>query len=125
MRAMDPKAPADFVSTCRAMAQQGGAKPFFRLRAPRTPTSPMLVVGEGSLGGLFSGGVTMANESYYTTVLLVLPATRWSSTISSKVDLPHAINFRALCGVNLITLRSKFRANETPELHRVDGRIVW
>jgi len=28
---------------------------------------------------------------------------RWSTTFSSKVNLPHAINFRALCGVNLVT----------------------
>jgi len=30
LRAMDPKAPADFISTCRGMAQAGGAQPFFR-----------------------------------------------------------------------------------------------
>ena len=28
-------------------------------------------------------------------------ATRWSTTLSSKVNLSHAINFRALSGVNL------------------------
>ena len=26
----------------------------------------------------------------------------------SKVDLPHTINFRALCGESLVTLRSNF-----------------
>ena len=29
--------------------------------------------------------------------------TRWSTTLSSKVNLPHVINFRALCGANLVT----------------------
>ena len=29
--------------------------------------------------------------------------------LSSKVKLPHAINFRALCGADLVTLRSKSR----------------
>ena len=32
--------------------------------------------------------------------------TRWSSTLSTKVNLPHAIGFRALCGANLVMLRS-------------------
>jgi len=32
-----------------------------------------------------------------------LVTTRWSTTPSSKVNLPHAINFRALCGANLVT----------------------
>ena len=27
--------------------------------------------------------------------------TRWSTTLSLKVNLPHAINFRALCGANV------------------------
>ena len=30
-------------------------------------------------------------------------ATWWSSTLSSKVSLPYAINFRALCGAQLVT----------------------
>jgi len=46
-------------------------------------------------------------------------AARWSSTLSSKVKLPHAMNFRALCGATLVTLRSTFRANKPLELHRV------
>jgi len=33
--------------------------------------------------------------------------------------MPHAINVRALCGANLVTLRSKFGASKTLELHRV------
>jgi len=35
-------------------------------------------------------------------VQLVL-ATRWSTTFSSKVDLPHTIDFRVLCGAKLVT----------------------
>ena len=31
------------------------------------------------------------------------PSTRWSTTLSSKVNLPHAINFRTKRGANLVT----------------------
>jgi len=31
------------------------------------------------------------------------PTARWSTTLSSKVNLPPAIYFRALCGANLVT----------------------
>ena len=44
--------------------------------------------------------------------------TRWSTTLSSEVDLHNAIDFRAACGANLVTLRSKIRPNETRVLHR-------
>ena len=47
-------------------------------------------------------------------------ATRWITTLSLKVDLPYAINFRALCEANLVTYRSK----ETLELYRVEGNIL-
>ena len=30
-------------------------------------------------------------------------ATRWTTNLSSKVNLHHAIDFRALCGANLVT----------------------
>jgi len=39
----------------------------------------------------------------------------YRSTLSSKVNLPHATNFRAVCGALLVTLRS----NESLEVHRV------
>jgi len=39
-------------------------------------------------------------------------ATRWSTTLSSKVNLPHAIIFRALSGANLVMLPSEFGRNE-------------
>jgi len=48
--------------------------------------------------------------------------TRWTSTLSSKVNLQHAINFRVSCGANLVTYPTKFWGGETLELHRVDVR---
>ena len=47
--------------------------------------------------------------------------TRWSTRVSSKVNLHHAFDFRALCGANLVTLRSRYHPNETLVLHRVVG----
>jgi len=44
---------------------------------------------------------------------------RWTATLSSKVNLPEAINFRALCGANLVTYPPVFLGNETVEVHRV------
>ena len=46
--------------------------------------------------------------------------TWWSSTRSSKVNLHHAINFRSICGANVVTYSPKFWGNATLELHRVD-----
>jgi hypothetical protein len=45
-------------------------------------------------------------------------ATRWSHELSSKVNMLHAIDFGGLHGAHLVTLRSKFRPNETRVLHR-------
>jgi len=47
------------------------------------------------------------------------PELMWTTTLSSQVNLPHFINSRPLCASNLVTLRSKVRANETLEVHRV------
>ena len=47
---------------------------------------------------------------------------RWSTTLSSKVNLPHEIDFKALFGANLVALRSDFPANETLDVHRV---VKW
>ena len=44
---------------------------------------------------------------------------RWITTLSSKVDLSHAINFRVLCGDNFVTCPSEFQGNETLVLLRV------
>jgi hypothetical protein len=43
----------------------------------------------------------------------------WTMNPSSKVNLPHAIKFGAVCGANLVTSRSKFRTNETHVANRV------
>ena len=51
-------------------------------------------------------------------------ATRRSTKLSSKVNLHHAINFRALCGANLITKWSRFRPNEALELLLVGGHFM-
>ena len=40
------------------------------------------------------------------------PTTRWCTTLSSKVNLHHAIDFRALRGANLVTEPSKFEASK-------------
>ena len=50
-------------------------------------------------------------------------STRWTANISSKVNCPHAINFRALYGAN-IGDASKFKGNETLELHRAGRRVL-
>ena len=49
--------------------------------------------------------------------------TQWSTTRSSKVDLPYTINLRASCSAKLVTLRSKLRPSETRVLHRA-GRGI-
>jgi len=46
-------------------------------------------------------------------------ATRWSTNLSSKVNLHYTINLRALCGANLVRQPSKIRTNEIRKLHRV------
>ena len=38
-----------------------------------------------------------------------------------KVNLPHAINFGALCGANFVTIPSKLCGTETCEVHRAVG----
>ena len=41
-------------------------------------------------------------------------ATRWSTTLSSKVKLPHRISCRALCGVNLVTQHPGIEGERSP-----------
>ena len=50
--------------------------------------------------------------------------TRWSSNLSSKVDLHHAIEFRTLCGANLVTYPLELWWNQTLKLHRVVRALV-
>ena len=47
------------------------------------------------------------------------PIKRLSTTLSTKVNLHHAIRCMAQRGANLVTQRSQFRPNETPVLHWV------
>ena len=46
------------------------------------------------------------------------PATRWSTPVSSKVNLPHPINFRALCGANFVTYRATLKSAYCAEWNR-------
>jgi len=45
--------------------------------------------------------------------------TRWTTTLSSQVNLPHVINFGASCGANLVTQHQDLWGNKTVELRRV------
>ena len=47
--------------------------------------------------------------------------TRWTTTISSKVNFNQAIDFRFLCGSNLVTWHLIIERNETRVSHRVGG----
>ena len=46
--------------------------------------------------------------------------TRWSTTLPSKVNMPHAMNFRDKCGTNLVTQPSDIRGIKTLEIFRVE-----
>jgi len=46
----------------------------------------------------------------------------WTTTRASKVNVPHAINFRALRGANLVTLPLELWGDEALEVHRVGSR---
>ena len=46
-------------------------------------------------------------------------STRWSMTLSSKVTLPHAIDFRALCGENMVTCPGDFCGVEPKQFQAV------
>ena len=39
--------------------------------------------------------------------------TQWSTILSSKVNLPHIINFRAICAANLVTKHPRFGCGRT------------
>ena len=52
------------------------------------------------------------------------PTQRWSTTLSPKVYLYRAINFRALSGANLVTQHPKFRPSwSRPEEHQRLTRV--
>ena len=55
----------------------------------------------------------------------ILAPARLSSTLSSKVILNHAIDFRIKYGANLVSYPADFRGNETLELRRVESQHGW
>ena len=50
-------------------------------------------------------------------------STRWNTTLSSKVNLHLAIDFKALCGEKLVTCPADFRGNGTRAAHRAGWSI--
>ena len=42
------------------------------------------------------------------------PPTRWSATLSSKVNLLHEIDLRAVCGANLVTEHPRISGQRNP-----------
>ena len=75
----------------------GGLRPVHQKSTCFTQlTSGPYAVWFGVCGSVFFRGI---NESW--------PPTRWATTLSSKGNLLHAINLRALCGANLVTQPSK------------------
>ena len=60
---------------------------------------------------------TLSIESVSIFLGLDPPATRWSTTLSSEVNLPHAINFRALYGKNLVTKHPIIWGERNPRTH--------
>ena len=58
---------------------------------------------------------TIADFGY----LRVLVTTRWTTTRSSKVNLPHTIEFRASWVTRLVTYPADFRGNEPCVARRV------
>ena len=49
------------------------------------------------------------------------PSARWTTTISSKVNLPHAIDVMAVCRAKVVTLPYTLRENETLQVRRAAG----
>ena len=80
----------------------------------------VLVVGSLGQGNSISRNFERGLEIQSTEILTGLLSTRWISTLSSEVNLPHAIKFRALCGTNMVRQPSDIRGNESCTLHRVE-----
>jgi hypothetical protein len=57
--------------------------------------------------------------------VLTSEATALHSEVTLTTSSTTLGQVRALCGENLVTLRSNFRANKTLELHRVVGRAQY
>ena len=52
------------------------------------------------------------------------PTKRSITTLPSKVNLSHAINFTVLCGASLVTYPADYRGNEPFELHRAYASVT-
>ena len=61
----------------------------------------------------FHGSLRTDTRCQTTQRSLCAPATRWTTTLSPKVNLHHAIKFRSLCGSNLVTYHADLRGDET------------
>jgi hypothetical protein len=49
-------------------------------------------------------------------------STRWATSLSPKVNFPGEINFKAICGIDEVTLPSRIGGTETIVAHRVATR---
>ena len=74
--------------------------------------------------GSFTSGAMCRNFHRHSLVWArSCGTTRWTTTLSSEVNLPDEIDSRALCGAKLVTLPTKLLGNITFEVHWVvEGR---
>ena len=49
---------------------------------------------------------------------------RWTTILSSEVNMPHEINFRTLCGASSVTLRSNFVPKKPSRSSSYESRYV-
>ena len=66
--------------------------------------------------GLVAGGRVVSGPN--------TPTTRRTTTRSSKINLQHALNFRAFCGANFVTYSANFKGNETRVAYRVASPVT-
>ena len=53
--------------------------------------------------------ISICQQSSLQAALECSHATRWATTLSSKVNFHHRINFENLCGAHLVTFPSESR----------------
>jgi len=94
--------PADIAASLGALSlSTGGAPP--PPPAPRDPRGGQLLA-TSTFGGEPQGYRTLASLSEQEQMQVQLArSTRWGTALSSKVNLPYSIDFRAACGANLVT----------------------
>jgi len=78
----------------------------FDLLGVPTNKGPALDISDTRFGFDFVPDISILGQSPTTT--------RWSTTLSSKVNLPHAINFMSLSGANLTLEISSQRNPRNP-----------